>query len=113
MPPFLTVGGQTVPVAPDGANVEYELIGDRARAFDGTMRSARRGVKRRWQIKTAPLTAAETATLETALQATPPVSCAGDLIGATVSCDPELRSIHLMPSGAGDRRSIEFTLHEV
>lgn len=116
--PFLTIGTTppvTVPVAPDGANLEYEMIGDRARAFDGTMRSVRRGTKRRWQIKTALLTAGEASTILGALGSAP-LTCGGDLMGGgttTVNCDPEVKSVHFTPTAGADRRTIEFTLHEV
>jgi hypothetical protein len=112
---FLIVNGQTVPVAVDGASMEVELIGDRARAFDGTMRSVRRATKRRWKVKTTPMTLAETTQLTTTLTtAAPPIACSGDLLGGTVSCDGEITSVVFSPAPSGvPRRAVEFILHEV
>lgn len=111
--PFLTVTGQTVPVAVGGASEEVELIGDRARAFDGTMRSTRRATKRKWQVKTAPMTTADATSLRTKLLATPPLTCSGDLLGGTVSCDAEITGVEFVAAAGTDRQAIEFTLHEV
>lgn len=115
--PFLQVNTIVVPVALDGATVEMELIGDRARAFDGTMRSTRRATKRRWQIKTAPMTAADAQALLAVLLGTPPVTCTGDCFvppaGASVLCDPEVRTLQHVATGSADRRTLEFILHEV
>jgi hypothetical protein len=109
---FLIVNGITVPVAVDGAQVEMELIGDRARAFDGTMRSTRRATKRRWKVKTAPMASADA--LLTSLLAAPPIACSGDLLGASLSCDAEVTSVTYSPAPGGlSRRAIEFILHEV
>jgi hypothetical protein len=111
---FLIVNGQTVPVAVDGASMEQELIGDRARAFDGTMRSTRRATKRRWKVKTTPMTSAEATLLTTSLLNTPPVTCSGDLLGGSVPCDPEITSVVFSPAPGGvPRRAVEFVLHEV
>ncbi|MBV9772648.1 MAG: hypothetical protein JO040_01780 [Gemmatimonadetes bacterium] len=111
---FLIVNGQTVPVAVDGASVDYELIGDRARAFDGTMRSTRRATKRNWKVKTAPMAVAAADQLTTSLLATPPITCSGDMLGGSVACDAEVTGVTFSPASGGlSRRAVEFTLHEV
>lgn len=110
---FLIVNGVTVPVAVDGASQEFETLGDRARAFDGTLLSTRRAVKRKWQVKTAPMPMVDALGVVNALLGTPPISCSGDLLGGAVSCDAEVTSSQYVATAGTARRSIEFTLHEV
>lgn len=110
--PALVVGGVTVPVAPDGASEEAELIGDRDRMFDGTMREVSDGLKRRWPIATTPMAAADYATLRAVLVGTPPVTCSGDILGATVSCFVEMGGATPGKVAGTLRRVLRFTLLE-
>lgn len=111
--PFLIVSTQTVPVAVGGASEEIEIIGDRARAFDGTMRSTRRATKRKWKVKTAPMASADAAALRNRLLAAPPLTCSGDFLGGTVGCDAEITGIEFVAAAGTERQAIEFILHEV
>ncbi len=111
--PFLVVNNQTVQVAVGGASEQIEVVGDRARAFDGTLRTTRRASKRKWQVKTPPLTAADAQTLRTLLMAAPPLTCGGDMVGTAVACDAEVTGIEYVAAGGGTRQAFEFTLHEV
>ncbi|MDB4948898.1 MAG: hypothetical protein JWM27_1547 [Gemmatimonadetes bacterium] len=109
---FLIVGSVTVPVAVDGASMEVEQVGDRARAFDGTMRSTRRATKHRWKVKTAAMASPDT--LLTTLLGPPPIPCSGDLLGGSVQCDAEVTAVVFSPAPGGTaRRTVEFILHEV
>lgn len=45
---FLELNGWQIPVSDDGASKNFEIIGDRTRAFSGRMRSTRRAIKRRF-----------------------------------------------------------------
>lgn len=87
--PYLVVGSVTVNVAPGASSRAVEEIGDRARAFDGTLRSTVRGRKKVWSITTAPMTKANADTLETALNGTLPVAVSGDTTGS-VNTHPEV-----------------------
>lgn len=111
--PFLVVNNQAVPVAVGGASEQIEVVGDRARAFDGTLRSTRRATKRKWQVKTAPLPMTDAHALRTILLGAPPLTCAGELLGSAVACDAEVTGIEYVAAAGGARQAIEFTLHEV
>lgn len=81
--PLLVIEGTTIPIALDGAEEDVpELIGDRGVTFDGSLREVNDGVKRRWPLRTPPLSSAEYATIRGTLIATPPLSCSGDLTGS-------------------------------
>lgn len=96
--PYHVVGGVTVSVAASSESVEE--VGDRGRAFDGTLRSTIRARKKEWTISTVPMTQADATTLETALNGTLPVACSGDLTG-TVNTHPVITGKeYVMVSGS-------------
>lgn len=109
--PFHVAGGVTVPVALGEASEESELIGDRSRMFDGSMREVSDGQKKQWSITTRPLTAAAYSTLRTALLASPPIACSGDLTGS-VNCFVELGAARSVKVAGEFRRILAYTLHE-
>lgn len=112
--PFLTVGGVTVPVALDGfQEADVREIGDRVAAFDGTLRSTVRDRKQRWKIATRWLSSAEYTSVRGALEASAPVSCAGDALGTTVSCAIRITGASAVPVSGGFRRRIDFEMEEV
>ncbi|MFN7130869.1 MAG: hypothetical protein ACK4N5_02225 [Myxococcales bacterium] len=53
--PFLTIAGVTIPVAAKEASESQVLIGEKARAFDGSLRSMIRARKREWALQTPVL----------------------------------------------------------
>lgn len=76
----------TVPVAFDGGmSREFEEIGDRGRAFNGTQRTTIRAWKSNWRVRTAPISTATAASIIASLQGTQPMACYGDLIGVSSS----------------------------
>lgn len=83
----LVVGGVTVAVARDGAdNDRVEFGGDRARMEDGSLRTSVKGRKMEWHFRTAsPLSGTDAGTLITAIEGAPPVTCSGDILGASGS----------------------------
>lgn len=112
--PFLVVSGVTLLVSPSSGEREKEEIGDRARAFDGTMRQTVRARKRSWHIVTTPLTRADADAREPYLESnTLPLVCSGDLLGGTVNCFCGV--IHWTPvhvPAVGHRVVLDFTLYE-
>lgn len=113
---FLTIDGTPVAVARDSAELSADVVGERARAFDGTLRSTQRAVKRRWKLSTPPLLAAEAEALWTRLTAfAAPRRCAGEMIGGTteVECEVEVGSVKYIAGPGAARQSFEFTLVEV
>lgn len=108
---YLTVGGVTVDAAEGQTRVGVEEIGDRFRAFDGSMNSTVRAYKRSYEITTIPMTDTNADTLETALEGTQPVACTGDLTGSV--------DLHVVPlgrrefqTGEGRRVVVRFRLLE-
>ncbi len=109
--PFLVVGGVTVKVAIGTPSRNVVEIGDRARAFDGTMLSRVRARKKQWTIVTTPLLQAAATTLETALNGALPVAVSGDLTGA-VNTHPEITGVTPVKVDGAFRVVLSFTLHE-
>lgn len=111
--PAQVVGGVTVGLAFAPAEETPEEIGDRARAFDGTLRSAIRTFKRSWTQQTKPLSQADATTLLAALRGALPVVCSGDTLGGAVNCHPIVNSVSKIPIGGGAYRVvISYTLKE-
>ena len=115
--PYLSVSGTTVEVsARDGVTAEYEEVGDRERAFDGTLRSTVRAWKRVWPVVTIPITRTAGNALVTKLQGTPPLTCSGDLLGAQTSCHARsIRLIHIaspQTTGTNEDVRVSFDLLE-
>lgn len=112
---FLTIDGTAVAVARDSAELSAEVVGERARAFDGTLRSTQRALKRRWKVSTPPLEPADASALWNSLTTfAAPRICGGEMIGdATVECEVELGSVKYVAGAGATRRSFELTLVEV
>lgn len=109
----LLIDSVTIPVAPGGwREVDPLEVGEVVPAFDGTLRDARRDTKRRWQVTTRPLSAAEYTAVRTALEAASPLSCDGDILGSATNCVARVRGGNLVQVAGGFRRSIEFELME-
>jgi hypothetical protein len=112
--PMLVVGGVTVPVAREGGvdhDVE-EFGGDRTRAFDGTMRSTVRARKGQWSIVTTLMAGGAKDTLVAALVATPPVTCSGDILGASTSCHIVLQKVAPESVRGALKYRVHFMLYE-
>jgi len=108
----LTYPGVTVPVASASTpSSSYEEIGERARAFNGTLRSTVRARKQTWTVVTKPLAQADATTLLGLLTGTPPVAATGDLTGA-VSVHPVISGVSRVKIGGGYRVVVEYSLME-
>lgn len=83
--PYLSLGGNDIPVAAGSVTETLEEIGDQGSTFDGSYRSTVRARKSVWSLATPPQTRATADTLEGYLTATQPLTAAGDLLGGTVS----------------------------
>lgn len=99
------VGGVTVGLAFAPIEETVTEIGDRARAFDGTLRSTVRTFKRRWVQQTKPISSADATTLLAALRGAVPVAVTGDITGA-VNTHPEVTGIQYVPLGGGAFRVV-------
>lgn len=101
-------------------SAEYNEVGDRRRAFDGTMHSTIRDRKRVWKFETTPLTIADFGTLYTSLTAAGPVDFEGvalDGENVTVTAHVEIlghKAVRFAAAtaDAGQRRILMFALHE-
>lgn len=114
---FLIVGASTVPVAPGGAGLTQDEVGDRHRAFDGTYRSSVRDQLKVWRVETSPMPRSDADTLLGILNSsTQPVTCQGDLLDSTgLSCDTQFDSwtpIISSTSTEGHGIVMSFTLRE-
>lgn len=106
---FLVVNSVTVDVADVTRSVD--VVGDNARAFDGTYRATERARKKNYQIRTVPMTRANADTLEAAFTLGTALSCSGDLTGSG-SFFVEINSWTPVKVPGGHRVVCEFTLHE-
>jgi hypothetical protein len=109
--PFLTVGSVELEITAITEESPVE-VGDRFRAFDGTERTTVVARKREWRAVTRPLTPAEFGAYRSALEAVPPLSCAGDALGGPVECSATILSAPYGRDGVGFDRVIEFELRE-
>lgn len=110
---FLVVGGITVPIAASSTpSRSDEEIGDRQRAFDGTMRQTVIAVKHNHAGETKPLLKVDADALVTALQATPPITCSGDWLGASGSYFAQVTEYRGVKVGSVARVVVAFTLME-
>lgn len=109
---FLVVAGQTVPVAMGTAEATVQEVGDKGRAFDGTQLSTVRDRKDVYRIQTTPMLRTAANTLETALEGTPPLTCSGDLLGASTNCHVSQIRKQYRKYGDGERVVLSFELVE-
>lgn len=110
---FVVVDGNTVPVALGGGSLAIHPVGDRHRAFDGTMRDSITDNLRVWTVKSAPMSRSDADSLYSSLTATSqPKTCSGDLLGASISCYTKFVRWTSSPASTEDRVVVEFTLEE-
>lgn len=108
----LVLAGTTIPIALDGASEDApELIGDRGRAFDGTMREVSDGYKRRWPLQTPLLASGDYNSIRAVLVATPPLAATGDITGSR-DVFVELTGETMVKANGSLHRAIRFTLLE-
>lgn len=111
----VTVAGTDATVFHDGHDHDYEDYGgDLARMEDGSLRDSRKGRKNVWRLVTGTLlSAANAATLETAITGAPPLTCSGDVLGGTFSCVGVLKKKQRITTLGTVMYRIHFELHEV
>lgn len=114
---FLSVAGVTVHVARNQATETVERIGSSSRAYAGNLRSTVRAEKRTWKVTTTPMTAAACATLRAAIALAVQVTCTGDMLPASVTCEVEITDAPYVAGNPVDglhfRRALVLTLREV
>ena len=112
MADFLTIAGQPVEIAHDGAvQRASEVIGETARAFSGALRSTVRAEKRAWDFTTAPLTMAEAATVRGLAGF---ATCSGDALGgASIACYVTVGDAPYQPDGTSFAVRLALHLEEV
>lgn len=111
---FLTIAGTTIPVSTGGAVAKaIERVGSSTRAFAGNLRSTVRAEKRAWQFTTRWLTQGDAAIIEALYNNGEFVTCAGDALGATYTCEVTQQDGPLMATGTGFKRQLVLLLREV
>lgn len=110
---FLIVGGITVSVAASSVSSrEKKYFQDLTDAFDGSALLTRRATKRTWRVRTILMARASADSLETAIE-TVPVTCSGDLLGASISCIGTVVEWDGSAIAGDHKVSLDFTLREV
>ena len=114
---FLVIAGTTVKVARTSAAETIERIGTSSRAYAGNLRSTVRSEKRTWKVTTTPMIAADAATLRAAIALAAQVTCTGNMLGGSVTCEVEMTDGPYVggnpADGNGFRRALLLTLREV
>jgi hypothetical protein len=114
---FLVVASIVVPVMEDTAVERIVRIGSSNRAFAGGLRSTVRAEKREWTVSTGLLTNTETTTLKAAVDLAEQVTCSGDCLGGSVTCEVEVGDGAYVSvattDGTGVMRSLVLTLRQV
>ena len=110
----LIVGSTTIPLAADGGlSLAYDETGERVRMFDASMLESVRGRKQVLTCRSQPATRATAETYKTALLASPPIACTGDAFnGVATNCFAKVSGLIPVPTAAGLRWSVTFTLYE-
>lgn len=113
--PFLVIAGITVPAV--SASDEVVRIGTSGRAYAGNLRSFIRAEKREWKVETGLLTNAEATALKAAVALGAQVTCSGDALGGSVTCEVEIGQGGYISTAAADGtgvlRSLSLTIREV
>lgn len=111
----LTIAGITVPVARGGFTKKApERTGSSTRAYAGSLRSTWRVAKRNWQATTPPMSETDCAAVEAAVALGVQVTCAGTVLGGSVTCEVEVGDGPYVPlTNATFRRVLVLTLREV
>lgn len=111
---FLTVGGTTIPCAPDGGtSSEVEETGSRERMFDASMLETIRARKLNVPLASTLVTRAVAETYKTALIAVPPIACNGELFNnVSTNCFIKYRGMSWQNTASGLRWRVLFTLYE-
>jgi hypothetical protein len=115
---FLVVAGITVHIARGQAVESIERIGSSSRAYAGNLRSAVRAEKRSWRVTTTPMIGADATTLRAAVALAAQVTCSGNALGGTVTCEVEVNDVPYVATattadGFNFRRVLALTLREV
>ncbi len=112
---ILVVAGVTVTVRQDGgvAHRYEEVGGDRVRMDDNSLAVTVKTLKNVWTIVTSLYDSATAATLEAAVVGAPPLTCTGDLLGASFSCAGVLLEKERVPIGGSIYFRVHFELREI
>jgi hypothetical protein len=112
---FVSIDGVEYEVLADGAEQsESTYIGQRKRAFDGTLRSSERDEKREWKFNLLFMTNADLQTLRNNIALGAVVSCGGPLMGVTLDCMVRITSAPFTPKNDVDfERGCQVTITEV
>jgi hypothetical protein len=114
----LVIAGIALVVSAQGpAQKASERIGSTSRTYNGKLRSTIRAEKRVWGFTTGLMLTADAAALEAAVALGAHVSCSGDALNTTVTCEVEIgdRSYVAVPAAdaLGYMRQLALTLREV
>lgn len=117
MTAFLVIASITVPVSEETATRHVVRVGSSNRTFTGALRSTVRAEKREWQITTGMMLDADVNTLKAAVTLAAQVTCSGNMLGGSVTCEVEVGD-DAYPNvatsdGLGFMHMVALTLREV
>ena len=110
----LTVNGNTIPLAADGGlSSTTEEIGERTRAFDGSMLESIRARKKKLVCRTTLVTRATAETYRGWLLATPPLTVNGDAVNNVAgSYFAQIEGLTPLNTASGLKWRLAFSLME-
>ncbi len=109
---YLTFGTGAVVVRVADGQVEREefAIGEVRAAFSGAPRSAVRGYNTTWKVTTIPITRSAADTLKGLLEATPPLTIAGDLTGSISGYVSDITTRSRTAAGGAEFVTLSFKI---
>ena len=108
---FLTIDGFTIPIK-RGGQIERHIIGDRSRAFDGSLLVDRRIVKRRWRFETTVQDEMTAKAIEQLIEGAGQLWLFGDDNFSTKGVDVVTGTGILVPNAASDGDFVIPDSHE-
>ncbi len=113
MTDFLTIAGTVYQVQRASATEKPPTyVGASKRAASGKLRSSKHDRKRGWGFTLGPMSQAAYVTLDTATADGAQVSCAGDALGATVTCEVVIGDSQYIADGLGFQRIVNVELQQ-
>ena len=111
---FLIINGITVDVVETGAKGgKPDRIGKSIRSFAGNLRSTQRASKKTWSYLTAPMIAADFASLQVAAPDGSFATCDGASLTAVTTCEVSYDGYDYVIDDASFEQQIQITLVEV
>lgn len=112
--PFVQVGSTVIPIAQSGgAAIDVDEVGGRERMLDASMVERVQARKQTIALVSKPVARATAETYKTALLATPPIACTGDLFNnVSTNCFVKYQGMTALATASSVLWHVRFTLYE-